>query len=262
MGVRDAGLLAPRGSGPAVHGAAATRRPASADGARRPACRRGRRRPRPGRRDGLRGARAGASDPAAFESEPAAAIEPASADPALIVFTSGTAGSRSRAPRARLPDRPARPGRHWYGARPGDLCCVLGHERPVAAGPQRLRSGLHSAAPPRCCTTPASTSTSASTCSSASSGRPLYVPHRVPRTRSAPSCGSCRRSASACAAGEPLQPEVVRAWQDGVGVSIHDGYGQTETGHLTGMPIGPPVKPGSMGRPLPGFRAWVERASS
>jgi acyl-coenzyme A synthetase/AMP-(fatty) acid ligase len=41
-------------------------------------------------------------------------------------------------------------------------------------------------------------------------------------------------------------------------VSVHDGYGQTETGHLTGMPIGPPVKPGSMGRPLPGFRAWID----
>jgi acyl-coenzyme A synthetase/AMP-(fatty) acid ligase len=62
----------------------------------------------------------------------------------------------------------------------------------------------------------------------------------------------------AVAAGEPLNPEVVRAWEEGVGVAIHDGYGQTETGHLTGMPIGPAVRPGSMGRPLPGFRAWVE----
>ena len=41
-------------------------------------------------------------------------------------------------------------------------------------------------------------------------------------------------------------------------MAIHDGYGQTETGHLTGMPIGPPVRPGSMGRPLPGFRAWID----
>jgi len=62
----------------------------------------------------------------------------------------------------------------------------------------------------------------------------------------------------AAAAGEPLNPEVVVTWQDAVGVSVHDGYGQTETGHLTGMPIGPPVRPGSMGRPLPGFRAWIE----
>jgi acyl-coenzyme A synthetase/AMP-(fatty) acid ligase len=60
------------------------------------------------------------------------------------------------------------------------------------------------------------------------------------------------------AAGEPLNPEIVRLWQDEVGVAIHDGYGQTETGALTGMPIGQPVRPGSMGKPLPGFRLWVE----
>jgi len=62
----------------------------------------------------------------------------------------------------------------------------------------------------------------------------------------------------ACAAGEPLNPEVVRAFQEDARVSVHDGYGQTETGHLTGMPIGPPVRPGSMGRPLPGFHAWID----
>jgi acyl-coenzyme A synthetase/AMP-(fatty) acid ligase len=50
----------------------------------------------------------------------------------------------------------------------------------------------------------------------------------------------------------------VHAWEEGAGVAIHDGYGQTETGHLAGMPIGPKVKPGSMGRPLPGFRAWID----
>src|SRR6202008_906724 len=62
----------------------------------------------------------------------------------------------------------------------------------------------------------------------------------------------------ACAAGEPLNPEVVRAWEQGAGVLGHDGYGQTETGQLTGMPIGPPVRPGSMGRPMPGFSAWID----
>jgi acyl-coenzyme A synthetase/AMP-(fatty) acid ligase len=62
----------------------------------------------------------------------------------------------------------------------------------------------------------------------------------------------------AVAAGEPLNPDVVRVWQEEVGAAIHDGYGQTETGHLTGMPIGPPVRPGSMGRPLPGFHVWID----
>jgi acyl-coenzyme A synthetase/AMP-(fatty) acid ligase len=62
----------------------------------------------------------------------------------------------------------------------------------------------------------------------------------------------------AVAAGEPLNPEIVERWRDEVGVSIHDGYGQTETGALTGMPIGEPVRPGAMGRPLPGIRAWID----
>ena len=62
----------------------------------------------------------------------------------------------------------------------------------------------------------------------------------------------------AVAAGEPLNPEIVSEWLEGAGVAVHDGYGQTETGALTGMPIGPPPRPGSMGRALPGLTLWVE----
>ena len=55
-------------------------------------------------------------------------------------------------------------------------------------------------------------------------------------------------------AGEPLNPEVIdqveRAW----GIRIRDGYGQTETTAQVGNTPGQPVKPGSMGRPLPGYR--------
>jgi acetyl-CoA synthetase len=60
------------------------------------------------------------------------------------------------------------------------------------------------------------------------------------------------------AAGEALNPEVLRAWDEATGLQIRDGYGQTETGQLTGAPLGEPVRPGSMGRPLPGVRLWVE----
>jgi acyl-coenzyme A synthetase/AMP-(fatty) acid ligase len=60
------------------------------------------------------------------------------------------------------------------------------------------------------------------------------------------------------AAGEALNPEVLRAWHDATGLWIRDGYGQTETGQLTGMPLGEAARPGSMGRPLPGMRLWVE----
>jgi len=43
------------------------------------------------------------------------------------------------------------------------------------------------------------------------------------------------------------------AFRAALRLDIHDGYGQTETGQLTGMPAGEPVRPGSMGKPLPGF---------
>jgi acetyl-CoA synthetase len=53
------------------------------------------------------------------------------------------------------------------------------------------------------------------------------------------------------AAGEALNPEVLRAWAEVTGLGIRDGYGQTETGQLTGMPLGEEPRPGSMGRALP-----------
>ena len=60
------------------------------------------------------------------------------------------------------------------------------------------------------------------------------------------------------AAGEALDPETLRAWHDATAVWIRDGYGQTETGQLTGMPLGVEARPGSMGRALPGVRLWVD----
>ena len=45
---------------------------------------------------------------------------------------------------------------------------------------------------------------------------------------------------------------MIRAFHETTGLEIRDGYGQTETGQLTGNPPGEPVRPGSMGRPLPG----------
>jgi acetyl-CoA synthetase/medium-chain acyl-CoA synthetase len=58
-------------------------------------------------------------------------------------------------------------------------------------------------------------------------------------------------------AGEPLNPEVIRAWRDATGLTIRDGYGQTETILLIGNFPGLPVRPGSMGLPMPGHRLEV-----
>ena len=55
------------------------------------------------------------------------------------------------------------------------------------------------------------------------------------------------------AAGEPLNPEVMKVWEEGTGLTIYDGYGQTETVLLVANYRCLPVKPGSMGKPVPGF---------
>lgn len=60
------------------------------------------------------------------------------------------------------------------------------------------------------------------------------------------------RLRSLVSAGEPLNPEVIKQVQDAWGLTIRDGFGQTETTALIGNTPGSRVKPGSMGRPLPG----------
>jgi len=54
-------------------------------------------------------------------------------------------------------------------------------------------------------------------------------------------------------AGEPLNPEVIEQVQQAWGLTVRDGYGQTETTAQIGNPPGVRLKPGSMGRPLPGY---------
>jgi acyl-coenzyme A synthetase/AMP-(fatty) acid ligase len=95
---------------------------------------------------------------------------------------------------------------------------------------------------------------------SGTSGEPKAVLHgqryRVIANRSVP-----RRIASLrglVAAGEALDPDVLGTWHEATGLWIRDGYGQTETGQLTGHPPGAAPRPGSMGRPLPGVALTVE----
>jgi acyl-coenzyme A synthetase/AMP-(fatty) acid ligase len=198
-------------------------------------------------------------DPRLFDSEPAQAAELSASDPAVIVFTSGTAGR----------PKPIRHGQgylagqcvqaeHWYGAREGDLCWCTGasgwslsaRNAFVAAWLRGAAALMHDARfdPDERLELLEREGVSV-LCMSPTEYRAI-----AKRSRLRP----LRALRHAVAAGEPLNPEVVRAWQEEAAVAIHDGYGQTETGHLTGMPIGPPVRPGSMGRPLPGFRAWID----
>ena len=64
--------------------------------------------------------------------------------------------------------------------------------------------------------------------------------------------GGCGDLREAIGAGEPLNPEVISQVEKHWGLTIRDGYGQTETTASVANPPGQPVKAGSMGRPLPG----------
>jgi acetyl-CoA synthetase len=208
---------------------------------------------------GYRGEVLAVPDERLFEASAPPPADLSPTDPALIAFTSGTSGE----------PKPIRHGQrylygqhvqaeHWFGARPGDLCwCTAASGWSKSARNSFIAPWLRGAAallhdrrfdPDErlavverervnvLCMAP----TEWRTVAKHTALRPL------PSLR------------HAVAAGEPLNPEIVRLWEEEVGVSIHDGYGQTETGALTGMPIGAPVRPGSMGRPLPGFRLWVD----
>ncbi|HEY1275193.1 MAG TPA: AMP-binding protein [Thermoleophilaceae bacterium] len=198
-------------------------------------------------------------DESLFEAEPAAAPELDPDDPALIVFTSGTAGKPKPIQHGQryLPGQRAQ-AEHWFGARPGDLCwCTAASGWSKSARNAFVAAWVMGAA------------------ALLHDGRfdPAERLDLVERERVDVLCMApteyraiAKRTElrplpslrHAVAAGEPLNPEVVHAWREATGVEIHDGYGQTETGALTGMPIGPPVRPGSMGLPLPGFRLWIE----
>jgi acyl-coenzyme A synthetase/AMP-(fatty) acid ligase len=67
---------------------------------------------------------------------------------------------------------------------------------------------------------------------------------------------SLRRLVSA---GEPMEPEVIRLFRERLGAAIADGYGQTETGAVSGIRPGEddPDRDGSMGTPLPGIETRV-----
>jgi acyl-coenzyme A synthetase/AMP-(fatty) acid ligase len=69
--------------------------------------------------------------------------------------------------------------------------------------------------------------------------------------------GSLPSVRRAVTAGEALGVPAFEAWREQTGLEISDGYGQTETGQVTGLRPGETGPPGSMGRPLPGIRVEI-----
>jgi acetyl-CoA synthetase len=198
-------------------------------------------------------------DDSLFEAQPAPVVELDDADPCLITFTSGTAGEAKGIVHGQryLPGQRLQ-AEHWLGAQAGELVwCTAASgwsksARNAFIAPWLRGAGalLHDA---------------------------RFDPHErleiLARERVNVLCMApteyrviAKRAQlrplpdlrGLVAAGEALNPEVLRAFREATGIEIRDGYGQTETGQLTGMPIGVPARPGSMGLPLPGVALEIE----
>jgi acyl-coenzyme A synthetase/AMP-(fatty) acid ligase len=198
-------------------------------------------------------------DECLFESDPFPAADLSPTDPALITFTSGTAGEPKpiRHGQRYLPGQRVQ-AEHWFGAREGDLCWCT-----AASGWSKSARNVFIAPWVRGATallqdTRFDPAERLDTVEREGVNVLCMAPTEYRTIAKRTELRELPTLRHAVAAGEPLNPEIVRLWAEAVNVEIHDGYGQTETGALTGMPIGSPVRPGSMGKPLPGFRLWIE----
>ncbi|MDX6590785.1 MAG: acetyl-CoA synthetase, partial [Solirubrobacterales bacterium] len=192
------------------------------------------------------------------QETPAAIEEMGAGDPALIVFTSGTTGK----PRGVVHGHGYLLGQrlqaeHWLGSRKGELVwCTTAtgwskSARNVFLAPWLTGSAavIHDAR-----FDPAERLDDAEAlgvnvlCQAPTEYRMLA---RRTALRPLP---ALRRMVSA---GEPLDPETIAAFRTATGLEPADGYGQTETGHISGNLVGEQVRPGSMGRPLPGLETRI-----
>lgn len=192
------------------------------------------------------------------QETPAAVEEMGGEDPALIVFTSGTTGE----PRGVVHGYRYLMGQrvqaeHWFGSRKGDLAwCTTATGWSKSARNVFLAPWITGAAAVihNGRFDPAERLDFAEAlgvnvlCQAPTEYRMLA---RRTQLRSLP---KLRRMVSA---GEPLDPETIAAFREAMGLEPADGYGQTETGHVTANLVGEPVRQGSMGKPLPGMETRI-----
>ena len=192
------------------------------------------------------------------QEAPAAVEEMGPEDPALIVFTSGTTGEPRgvvHAYRYLLGQRAQ--AEHWFGSRKGDLAwCTTATGWSKSARNVFLAPWITGAAavihdgrfdPAERLDFAEALGVNV-LCQAPTEYRMLA---RRTALRPLP---ALRRMVSA---GEPLDPETIAAFREATGLEPADGYGQTETGHVSGNLVGDPVREGSMGKPLPGIETRI-----
>jgi acyl-coenzyme A synthetase/AMP-(fatty) acid ligase len=192
------------------------------------------------------------------QDTPAAVEEMGTEEPALIVFTSGTTGE----PRGVVHGYGYLLGQrvqaeHWFGSRKGDLAwCTTATGWSKSARNVFLAPWITGAAavihdgrfdPAERLDFAEALGVNV-LCQAPTEYRMLA---RRTALRPLP---ALRRMVSA---GEPLDPETIAAFREATGLEPADGYGQTETGQVTANLVGEPVRPGSMGKPLPGIETRI-----
>jgi acetyl-CoA synthetase len=193
-----------------------------------------------------------------FAAQPAPPAELNAEDPCLITFTSGTAGE----PKGVLHGQRYLQGQrlqaeHWLDARPGELVwCTAASGWSKSARNAFIAPWLRGAAgmlhdarfdPEQRLELLAREEVDV-LCMAPTEYRVIAKraePRPLPRLR------------GLVAAGEALNAEVLRVWEEATGLAVRDGSGQTETGQLTANPPDRPPRPGSMGLPLPGVDLQV-----
>jgi acyl-coenzyme A synthetase/AMP-(fatty) acid ligase len=194
-----------------------------------------------------------------YDAEPAPAADLSPQEPCLIAFTSGTTGEPKAVVHAqRYLNGQRLQARHWLGPRAGQLVCCT-----AASGWSKSARNVFIA--PWLC--------GASALLHDERFDPAQRLQLLARERVNVLCMApteyrvlAKRTTlhalsdlrAMVAAGEALNPEVLRAWNEVTGLDIRDGYGQTETGQLTGAPLALAVRPGSMGKALPGVGLLIK----
>jgi acyl-coenzyme A synthetase/AMP-(fatty) acid ligase len=192
------------------------------------------------------------------QETPASVADMGPEDPALIVFTSGTTGEPRGVVHAyRYLEGQRAQAEHWLGSRKGELVwCTTSTGWSKSARNVFLAPWLTGAAavihdgrfdPAERLDIAEALGVNV-LCQAPTEYRML-----AKRTALRP-LPALRRMVSA---GEPLEAETIAAFREAMGTEPADGYGQTETGHISGNLSGDPVKPGSMGKPLPGIETRI-----